>query len=75
MPVLVEDGTIVGAVAAVVQTGADRTVTHLLLGQIPPTAEYRLIPLGLLDRLDGDGVCLRASRRQVLELPSYESED
>jgi hypothetical protein len=72
MLALAEDGSIVGVVAAVVQTGPARTITHLLLGQVPPTAVYRLIPLDLLDRLDGERIWLRASPQQIGALPIYQ---
>lgn len=75
MPVLAEDGSMAGAVAAVVQTGTARAITHLLLGQIPPTAVYQLIPLDLLDRLDGECIRLRASRQQIASLPIYQPEN
>lgn len=72
MPVLVEDGSMVGTVAAVVQSGPTRTITHLLLGQVPPTAVYRLIPLDLLARLDGECIWLSASRQQIAALPIHQ---
>ncbi|MBE2198864.1 MAG: PRC-barrel domain-containing protein [Anaerolinea sp.] len=72
MPVLDRDGSRVGAVAAVVQTGTAKTITHLLLGQVPPTAVYRLVPLDLLDRLDGECIWLRASHQQIAALPIHQ---
>ncbi len=75
MPVLAQDGSMVGAVAAVVQSGPTRTTTHLLLGQVPPTAVYRLIPLDLLDRLEGECIWLHASRHQIAALPSHQRDD
>ncbi|MFO7682839.1 MAG: hypothetical protein R6X34_22600 [Chloroflexota bacterium] len=75
MPVLAQDGSMVGAVAAVVQSGPTRTITHLLLGQVPPTAVYRLIPLDLLDRVDGDRIWLHTTRQQIAVLPIHQPGD
>jgi hypothetical protein len=72
MPVLVEDGRLVGVVAAVVQSGPDQSIDHILLGQVPPTSVYRLVPIDLLERLDGQGLWLRASRHQVATLPVHQ---
>lgn len=72
MPVRAEDGCLVGAVAAVVQSGAAKMMTHLLLGQVPPTAVYRLIPLALLDHLEDEQVWLNASCQQVDDLPLHQ---
>jgi hypothetical protein len=71
MPVLTEDGCRVGLVAAVVQNDPTQTVTHVLLGQVPPTAVYRLIPTDLLDRLEGEQLWLRAVARQIAALPVH----
>lgn len=75
MPVLAQDGSMVGAVAAVVQSGPTRTTTHLLLGQVPPTAVYRLIPLNFLDRIDGDRIWLCATRQQIAALSIHQPDD
>ncbi len=75
MPVLAQDGRMVGIVAAVVQRGTAPTISHILLGQAPPTAVYRLIPLDLLDRLDGDRLWLRATRQQIAMLPAHQPDD
>jgi hypothetical protein len=72
MPALAQDGSPVGVVAAVVLTGQAKRISHILLGQVPPTAVYRLIPVDLLDRLDGEGIRLRASRQQIAALPIYQ---
>lgn len=72
MPVLVQDGSMVGTVAAIVQSGPTQAISHILLGQVPPTAVYRLIPLDLLDRLDGECLWLRATRQQIAMLPAHQ---
>jgi hypothetical protein len=75
MPVLALDGTPVGVVAAVVCAAASPAITHILLGQAPPTAVYRLIPLHLLDRLEGEQLWLRALPPQIDQLPTHQPED
>jgi hypothetical protein len=75
MPVLALDGTPVGVVAAVVCAAASPAITHILLGQAPPTAVYRLIPLDLLDRVDGDRIWLCATRQQIAALPIHQPDD
>jgi hypothetical protein len=72
MRVLAQDGSRVGVVAALVQTSLTPTITHLLLGQVPPTATYRLISLDLLDRLDGEGIWLCLPPQQITTLPLYQ---
>jgi hypothetical protein len=72
MPVLAQDGSPVGVVAAVVLTGLAKSISHILLGQVPPTAVYRLIPVDLLDRLDRERIRLRASPQQIAALPIYQ---
>lgn len=74
MPVLAQNGSPVGVAAAVVQSGPTQTISHILLGQAPPTAVYRLIPIDLLDRLDGEKIWLRAAPAQVTALPIYQAE-
>jgi hypothetical protein len=75
MPVLAQDGRMVGIVAAVVQSGPAPIISHILLGQAPPTAVYRLIPLDLLDRVDGDRIWLCATRQQIAALPIHQPDD
>ena len=75
MPILAADETAVGAVAAVVLDCRSRKVTHLLLGQVPPTAVYRLIPLSLIDRIDGETVWLRITDSGIVHLPIHQPEE
>lgn len=75
MSVLAADGVPVGVVAAVVCHEPAHTVTHILLGQTPPTAVYRLIPLGLLARLDGDCLWLCVSAAQIASLPIHHPDE
>ncbi|MBE2223721.1 MAG: DUF2171 domain-containing protein [Anaerolineae bacterium] len=72
MSVLAQEGVIVGAVAAVVLNSGRQEITHFLLGQVPPTAVYRLIPLSLIDRIDGDMVWLRIPSEKISDLPLHQ---
>ncbi len=74
MAVLAQDKVDVGAVAAVVLNCGRQELTHFLLGQIPPTAVYRLIPLSLIDRLDGEMVWLHIPSDKVSTLPLHQSD-
>ena len=69
MAVLAWDGQEAGVVAAVVLDCRGQEVTHILLGQIPPTADYRLVPLCLIASIDGEAVRLRASAAEIARLP------
>lgn len=72
MRVLAEDGAPAGVVAAVVCSDLTHEVTHILLGQTPPTDVYRLIPLDLIDRLDGACLWLRAPLSHIAGLPIHQ---
>ncbi|HRQ38116.1 MAG TPA: hypothetical protein PLD25_09395 [Chloroflexota bacterium] len=72
MRVLAQDGSPVGMVAAVVVTAPTQAISHILLGQVPPTAVYRLIPIDLLDRLDGERLWLRVLPHQITALPIHQ---
>lgn len=65
------DGQEVGTVAAVVLDCDQGCVTHLLLGQVPPTAVYRLVPVGLVELVDGETIRLAATAEDVEKLPLY----
>lgn len=75
MSVLAADGVPVGVVAAVVCHEPAHTLTHILLGQTPPTAVYRLIPLEFLDRIDGQSLWLRVSAAQIAGLPIHHPDE
>lgn len=69
MFVLTQDNVVVGAVAAVVLSCCQQEITHFLLGQVPPTAVYRLISLSLIEKIDGEMVCLRIPSEKISTLP------
>ena len=51
MRVMSCDGTEVGFVAGVVVDAQSERVSHVLLGHLPVTADYRLIPIHLIDQV------------------------
>ena len=69
MPIIAQDGLEVGVVAAVVFNCPSQKVTHILLGHLPPTAVYRLIPLLLIDKIDGSLIMLKIQHNDCLHLP------
>lgn len=71
MSVRSEDGVETGVVAAVVLELPGQEVTHFLLGYVPPTAVYHLVPLCLIDRIDGETVWLRVTNEKIATLPIH----
>ncbi len=67
-----QDGQEVGGVAAVVLDCASQEITHVLLGHLPLTAVYRLIPLPLIDKIDEEIVWLTIPRAEVKNLPIHQ---
>jgi hypothetical protein len=74
MRLVAQDSVEVGAVAALVFDCAGQEVTHILLGYLPPTAVYRLIPLSLVDRVEGALVRLKVGSAECAHLPIHEPE-
>ena len=74
MMIMGQDKQEAGVVAAVVLDCRSQKATHLLLGQVPPTSDYRLIPLNLIDRIDGEMVWLRAAVEEIEKLPMHQPE-
>ena len=69
MPVFDSEGVEVGTVAAVVVDQATQATTHLLLGQLHPNLEYRLVPLTLIEWVNEEVVQLRIPSPDVNQLP------
>jgi len=72
MMIMGQDNQEAGAVAAVVLDFRSQKGTHILLGHLPPTSDYRLIPLNLIDRIDGETLWLRASFEEIEKLPMHQ---
>ena len=70
--VLACDGEVVGSVAAVVLDCHTHAVTHLLLGNVPPTAIYRLIPINSIVGVAEEVVRLAISDGAIAELPIFQ---
>lgn len=65
-------GTALGQVAALLLDCRTQAVTHLLLGMVPPTAVYHLIPLTLIQRIDAETVWLGTAVTAAGDLPRYQ---
>ena len=70
MPIITQDGLEIGAVAAVVFDCPSEQATHILLGHLPPTAVYHLIPLPLIDWIDGSLIRLKVPYNDCAHLPT-----
>lgn len=69
MPVFGSEGVEVGTVAAVVVDPATQATRHLLLCQVHPNLEYRLVPLTLIEWVNSEVVQLRIPSPDVNQLP------
>ena len=70
-----QNGLDVGSVAAVILDYQRQKITHLLLGQVPPTAVYHRIPLAMIDRIENGTLWLRAAPDEIRQLPVYQPEN
>jgi hypothetical protein len=68
MPISSADGQPVGVVAAVLMLCASRQITDVLLSRVPPSAEYRLIPVDLIAQVSHGIVRLRLTAHDVSQL-------
>jgi hypothetical protein len=72
MMIFGQDKKVAGVVAAIVLDCQSQKGTHILLSHVPPTSDYYLIPLKLIDRIDGETVWLRASSEEIEILPQHQ---
>ena len=68
MAVLSCDGRELGMVAAVCLDPDTQDVAAVLLGRLPVTADYRMIPIALIDHVSEDAVHLRITAESMEEL-------
>ena len=73
MAVLSCDGRKLGIVAAVCLDPFSPDVAAVLLGRLPVTADYRLIPIDLIDHVSEDAVHLRIAAESVAKLARHEA--
>ena len=71
MAVLSSDGHELGMVAAVCLDPQTQEVTAVLLGRLPVTSDYRLIPIELIEHVSEDAVHLRITAESVRELAQH----
>ena len=68
MIIMTSVGEQAGFSAGVVVKPGDEDAAFVLLGRLPVTSEYRLIPIGLIDRIDGETIHLNANCDEILKL-------
>jgi hypothetical protein len=69
MVVLTRDGLEAGRVAAVVEDSQSRQISHLLLGRPRLAQDYRLVPVALIEQVNGEAVYLHIDSEAVASLP------
>lgn len=72
MRVIDEAGQEVGFVAGVVVGEGDEKLTHLLVGRLPLTGDYRLAPVGIVTAVNSDRICLCLELVAWDALPQHE---
>ena len=72
MKVMSSDGREVGFVAAVIIQKETGSVTHILLGHIPVTPDYRRIPVTLVENVDENIVYLNVIHQAVDKLAVHQ---
>ena len=69
MAIMTNEGQEAGKVAAIVVDSASQQVTHLLLGHLRPSPDYRLIPVNLIEQIAQETVLLGIGSQTVESLP------
>lgn len=73
LPVFSEEGLEVGKVAAVILNGDSCIATHILLGRLPESIGYWLVPVELVAEVDDGKVQLSIPDGAVETLPRWHS--
>ena len=68
MIIMTSVGEKAGFSAGVVVKPGDEEAAFVLLGRLPVTSEYRLIPTGLIERTDGETIHLNVDCNKILRL-------
>lgn len=71
MTVLTNEGCTAGHVAAVVMDSCSGKVTHLVLGRLIQTLEYRLASIDLIEAVDKEEILLRIFHPVEESLPIW----
>lgn len=72
--VFAQDSVEAGVVAAIMLDCLHQEATHFLLGFLPPTAVYLLVPLSLIDRVSEKTVWLKITSEGIKDLPRHQPE-
>ena len=67
------DGRELGMVAAVCLDPDTQDVAAVLLGRLPVTADYSMIPITLIDHISEDAVHLRITAGSLEEMAQHEA--
>lgn len=68
MAVWTNTGAEAGFSAGVVVPQGSDEATHFLLGRLPITSEYRLIPVQLIERIEDENIHLNVNCNEILKL-------
>ncbi|GAB4280507.1 MAG: hypothetical protein Kow0080_33450 [Candidatus Promineifilaceae bacterium] len=72
MSVLAEGGCMVGVVAAVVWNCLSQKLTCFLLGEVPPTAVYRFVPISFITEISNGVIQTRLTVTSIEKLPRHQ---
>lgn len=72
MPIWTQGDHQVGLVAGVIEDCQTSKLTHIMLGNVPPTSTYHLVPLDLVDMCDGEAVWLGIDLADLDSLPVHQ---
>lgn len=74
MVVVDESEEPIAFVAGVLIAGGQTRVSHLLIGRLPPTDDYRMVPVGRLAAVLPDRIGLTMASREWDRLPRHKRE-
>lgn len=70
--VFAQEGVEVGVVAAIMVDCHRQEATHFLLGFVPPTAVYHLVPLSMINRINERAIWLKLTSEGIHNLPRHQ---
>lgn len=73
MIIRTREGREAGKVAAVIVDNEHQQVTHVVLGRTVQTPDYRLVPVDLIEQVDGETVSLGIFDQVVESLPKRQA--
>ncbi len=73
MAIFTNTGVEAGFSAGVIVPQDGDEIDCILLGRLPVTSEYRLIPIGLINHIDGGNIHLNVHCDQILKLHLHQT--